>query len=176
MTEIGMKIYIIRAISLFLAILTAGMIFSFSADTGEESGSLSEEITEKVLDTVGVDKETMPPAQYEEVKIKTEFSIRKLAHFSEYALLGFFFYVFFRTFDKKVWMTLLFTLAVCVPYAMLDEWHQSFVPGRGPGVVDVLIDSLGAFCGALVALGAWILVFHIVKRKRMKNSLIQKTP
>ena len=63
MTEIGMKIYIIRAISLFLAILTAGMIFSFSADTGEESGSLSEEITEKVLDTVGVDKETMPPAQ-----------------------------------------------------------------------------------------------------------------
>jgi VanZ family protein len=35
-------------------------------------------------------------------------------------------------------------------YAITDEIHQSFVPGRGPWVVDVGIDSIGALIGLLV--------------------------
>ncbi len=38
-------------------------------------------------------------------------------------------------------------------YAGLDEWHQSFVGGRTPKLMDVGIDSLGAFCGALLYVG-----------------------
>lgn len=31
-------------------------------------------------------------------------------------------------------------------YAVSDEWHQSFVPGRFPSLYDVFFDLLGAFC------------------------------
>ena len=164
-----MKIYIIRVISLFLSVLTAAMIFSFSADTAKESSQISSEITDKVLSSVGIDKETTPPAEYEKTKSKTEFSIRKLAHFAEYCLLGFFLCIFFRTFDRVFWLTLLFSLGVAVPYAALDEWHQSFVPGRGPGVKDVLIDSAGALVGAVVARFAWFLGVRVFEKRKIKR-------
>jgi VanZ family protein len=35
----------------------------------------------------------------------------------------------------------------CVLYAVSDEVHQLFVPGRGAQVTDVLIDNAGAFVG-----------------------------
>ncbi len=164
-----MKIYIVRAVSLILAIMTAVMIYSFSSDTAQESGDLSGEITDKVLSTVGVDKETTPPAEYEALKAKTEFSIRKLAHFSEYALFGLFLCIFFATFRKSSWLTLLFTLAVAVPYAAFDEWHQAFVPGRGPGLKDVMIDSAGALCGSLFILAVMYLGHYMMKRSQEKQ-------
>lgn len=164
-----MKIYIIRAFSLFLAILTASIIFSFSADTGEESGELSAEITNKVLTIFGISEENASSQEYQKMKTTMEFFIRKLAHFSEYALLGFMCCVFFRTFKQKMWLTTLFSLLLSISYAALDEWHQSFVPGRGPGVGDVLIDSSGAICGVLAALLAWYLVHLIAKKRKMKR-------
>jgi VanZ family protein len=38
----------------------------------------------------------------------------------------------------------------CVGYAVLDEYHQSFIDGRTPGVKDVCIDSAGVFLGTIV--------------------------
>ena len=35
-------------------------------------------------------------------------------------------------------------LILCAAYAATDEFHQGFVAGRGPGVIDVGIDTLGA--------------------------------
>ena len=45
------------------------------------------------------------------------------------------------------------SLLTGVLYAISDEVHQSFVPGRGPSVQDVLIDSLGVIFGILVVIG-----------------------
>jgi len=44
-------------------------------------------------------------------------------------------------------------LAVCLAglYGATDEFHQSFVAGRGAGPVDVLIDTLGAVAGVGVS-------------------------
>ena len=43
-------------------------------------------------------------------------------------------------------------LAFCTFHAILDEWHQSFVPSRVASVADVLLDAFGAALGlALVA-------------------------
>ncbi|MBP1610430.1 MAG: VanZ family protein [Acidobacteria bacterium] len=43
-----------------------------------------------------------------------------------------------------------FIAAVClaVLYAVSDEWHQTFTPGRSPSVYDVGIDTAGALIGA----------------------------
>ena len=38
-------------------------------------------------------------------------------------------------------------LVICVLCAMLDEFHQLFVPGRAAQVKDVIIDSIGAIAG-----------------------------
>ena len=40
------------------------------------------------------------------------------------------------------------TIAIATLYAASDEWHQSFVPSRSASIVDVLIDCVGAMCGA----------------------------
>ena len=45
---------------------------------------------------------------------------------------------------------------ICVGFAGLDEYHQSFVAGRSPGIRDVGFDSLGALIGILlVQLFCW---------------------
>ncbi|MOA68833.1 VanZ like family protein [compost metagenome] len=47
------------------------------------------------------------------------------------------------------------TWGAAVLYAASDEWHQSFVPNRGPAVMDVAIDSMGALFGvAAIWLGS----------------------
>jgi VanZ family protein len=40
-------------------------------------------------------------------------------------------------------------------FALSDEWHQAFVPGRTPSLGDLGVDALGALC-ALVAAGLWV--------------------
>jgi len=49
-------------------------------------------------------------------------------------------------------------LGICVLFAISDEVHQLFVPGRGGQVSDVLIDSAGASVG----LGIYLLVSRVV--------------
>jgi VanZ family protein len=64
--------------------------------------------------------------------------IRKSAHFINYAIL---FWLLIRgPMAGRPYMA----LVVCVAYAMLDESHQIFVPGRTPSIYDVAIDSSGA--------------------------------
>jgi hypothetical protein len=45
---------------------------------------------------------------------------------------------------------------LAVLYAMSDEFHQRFVPGRGASTLDVLIDGLGA-AGTLLVHKAWVI-------------------
>jgi VanZ family protein len=70
------------------------------------------------------------------------FYVRKLAHFSEYAVL----YLLARPLIGSGWRSWLF----CLAYAASDELHQAFVPGRGASPWDVLLDSAGALAGALL--------------------------
>ncbi len=48
----------------------------------------------------------------------------------------------------------LLPLLLCIAYGATDELHQSFVHGRGPSPVDVLIDGLGALFG--LAVYSWL--------------------
>jgi hypothetical protein len=67
-----------------------------------------------------------------------DFLLKKAAHMLEYALL---FFLSYRAIDKKGnWKTpFLFALA----FALSDEYHQSFVPGRTARFLDIGFDSLG---------------------------------
>jgi VanZ family protein len=82
-----------------------------------------------------------------------DFILRKLAHATEYALLAFFVARAVNGGHQShhPWVVLLGAWLVATLYAMTDEWHQSFVPGREPTVTDVVLDSSGALLGALAA-------------------------
>ena len=49
-------------------------------------------------------------------------------------------------------------------YASLDEFHQSFVPGRTPAVSDVLLDTTGG--AAAQAIAALMLLWGHVRGKQ----------
>lgn len=87
--------------------------------------------------------------------------LRKIAHFTEFGLLGMCLAWLMGMLQKKTaWAFVLGTAAACV-----DETIQRFVPGRGPSLKDVAIDAGGVLTGVLlICLGyAWC------KRKRKKK-------
>ena len=77
--------------------------------------------------------------------------IRKFGHFFEYAVLSLLWYRTLQSGEKQ-WSTRLALLALVLSalYAATDEFHQTFVPSRGPSLIDVGIDSTGAACSLLV--------------------------
>ena len=81
---------------------------------------------------------------------------RKAAHFTEYAILGFLAARAFRTSPtpaiRSRWF--LISATIIVVYALMDEYHQSFVPTRTGSLFDSLIDIAGGLAALLVV--KWI--------------------
>ena len=77
---------------------------------------------------------------------------RKLAHFTEYAILGFLAARAFRTSPRPAissrWF--LISLTLIVVYALMDEYHQTFVPTRTGTIYDSLIDIAGGLTALLL--------------------------
>lgn len=85
------------------------------------------------------------------------YAVRKLAHFCEFALLGF---LLVFALGGKVLLALL----VGVLYAGSDEFHQLFVSGRAGQILDVGIDGAGVFCGMIFA-AVLLLLARLFSRK-----------
>ncbi len=68
----------------------------------------------------------------------------KVFHFFIYAILSFFIAGSFSSFAKGIsfkdaqWIALIIFF-----YAVSDEFHQSFIPGRDPSMGDIIADCLG---------------------------------
>jgi VanZ family protein len=78
--------------------------------------------------------------------LKEDFILRKIAHIVEYFILTFLLYRAFKgSFKMNVSRLFIYPAAVSFLYAVSDEFHQSFVPGRNCAMQDVLIDALGIF-------------------------------
>jgi VanZ family protein len=72
-----------------------------------------------------------------------DFIIKKSAHVIEYGVLAIALYrALKQTKDSR--LAGIYTLIFCMLYAMSDEFHQSFTPGRDPTVRDIIFDTIGA--------------------------------
>ena len=140
-----MKINIIRIISMILLLGNFYIIFQFSSQNGEESGNLSGKIAKFLI-------KQLPIEETQQSLKKTETIIRKMAHFSIYTLLGFLLMFFMNTYPIKVKEKISISLLVGILYAISDEIHQKFVPGRSCQITDVMIDSLGVTLGIFLLL------------------------
>lgn len=157
-------------LSLIPVVLIMVMIFCFSAQTGAESGAMSGQITRWVLDLFVEDFENLPATEQETLSSRVGFLIRKGAHFTEYALLGFFLMLHILQVAKRTTVKLpwLWAWGVATFYAATDEFHQSFVGGRGPAVTDVLIDSCGVAAG--------VALLCLILRRQIYTCNSQKKP
>ena len=70
-----------------------------------------------------------------------------MAHFSVYLILGILVISFISEFNIK--RRYLLAVILCVLYALTDELHQYFVPGRSCELLDILLDSTSSFLGVL---------------------------
>lgn len=79
--------------------------------------------------------------------------IDKALHFSIYAILAFLLTrLTFETVPR--WRAAALAVVIAVVFGALDEWHQSFIPGRSTELADWYADAAGTACGAVLgALG-----------------------
>ncbi len=98
-------------------------------------------------------------------EVEQSILVRKLAHFCEYMMLGFLVGLMLERPEGK---TRFFPAeGICLAAACLDEFIQRFVPGRGPGLKDVLLDFSGATVGVCLAMVCICLVWLWKNRKRI---------
>lgn len=156
-------------VTLCIVLRVMGMIFHFSAADSTTSSHSSQGISRIILRKV---QEIVPflfgKLSMDEMVNLIETPVRKLAHFSEYALYSFCMqiHLFFgwniyrkHSFRKSISETpkiiarkvfILLGGIFCVLYAVSDEIHQAFVPGRACRFFDVCVDSIGVLTGILL--------------------------
>ena len=140
-----------------LVVLMVIFIFSNSAASAGTSNGMSLTVSEwirPVLNTVGLHPETD----------FLNFVIRKLAHFSEYALLGCLIAIAYRL-QPWSWMK---SKAALLPFfiiPVLDENLQRFSAGRSCELRDMLIDSAGMAAGLFLAIVLLGIVGHQKKQE-----------
>ena len=144
------------------------VIFSFSAQDAEQSGSLSRIVSGKWMEIV----RTLSNRQWSrEVMEKWtdyfEHPIRKLAHFTEYACMGILVYVLWSQWMKRRRNLYLLTIVWVALSAAADEIHQLFVPGRDGNLADVCLDTCGGAAGMLFC----VLMGKIIAGRRKKRVL-----
>jgi len=138
------------------ALVWAAVIAWFS------TGTFTSENTGKIIIPV---LHWILPALPRETLVVIHGLIRKTAHFVEYFVLSLLILRGLRAGRKEAhlrWAVAAVLLAVA--YAALDEFHQSFVPGRTAAVSDVLLDSTGG--AAAQAVAALTFLLGEVRRKR----------
>lgn len=158
---------VLRGILIVLLLCTFYIIFGFSSQDGEKSGEISKRITDFILEKSSK-YNSLEISDKEQVNKRTERVIRKIAHFSIYTLVGFLLMALFSTYENiKRKNQICISTILGILYAISDEIHQSFTPGRGPKITDVFIDSLGVFFGITV-------ILLIVENVNIKNKKCQK--
>lgn len=163
-------ITLLKPLSFLPAILMMYVIVTFSSQTGEVSGNLSYKISYQIIETKN--EVLNQGMSCDEIAYEADcihYYVRKAAHMTEYFLLAI--AISFPLYVYKVrgcWLVLLAGI-VCVGFAGLDEYHQSFVAGRGPSVKDVGIDSTGAFIGILLVQAFCWSTLHNPGKKKNKH-------
>lgn len=145
-----------KVIKLVLLICCMGLIFFFSSQINTDSSASTSIVVDMLYKLVSI----FSNVKYDEFVQFVFKPVRKLAHFSEFCLLGILIYLNVIEYRKN--KTILLSIVFAFIYAISDEVHQLFVPGRAFAIKDILIDTSGAILG--------IFVIHLIVKKWLKKS------
>lgn len=140
------------------------LIFSFSVETAAEStetsGGFIEFFMERWIPGFTELTDAEKTAKIESVT----YFVRKSAHFVVFAVLGFLTCAALWSCDASVKRAFLLAAVIGALYAVSDEVHQAFVPGRAGMIRDVILDTFGVVTGS----GAMTLVRLICNKLKRK--------
>lgn len=139
---------------LFVLLLSwMALIFFMSSQTGDDSSLLSGYLSDSLTSLANTIYNGNAPEALLEA-IENGLLLRKAGHVFEYLVLGVLAYLLmrrqFRRGFKRTASPMLASILICAAYAASDELHQMFVPGRGPMLADVLLDSASSAVAVLV--------------------------
>lgn len=138
-----MPVRLYRVILWTALLVLLAVIFAFSAQPGTQSNELTEAAVMPLAELLASVQEGGEDT-VELLYIIIGSIVRKIAHVLEYALLGLLIHLLLRAYGvQKRWLA----VALGVIYAVTDEVHQAFVPGRLGTPVDVMIDAAGVIIG-----------------------------
>lgn len=138
-----------KIILLILIVIWMGSIFIFSNQRGEKSSNTSGGTINFILKKLPFVKD-LNEQDFSDLAEKLQLPVRKLAHFTMYAIGGVLFYMLFNEYNLEDKNKLIYSFCLCLTYAILDEVHQCFVPGRSAQITDVLIDSVGSILAIII--------------------------
>ena len=132
-----------RFVSHYLPLIAWLVFISFASSDNFNAGNTSRIIGPLIL--------WLFPNTTPETLAVVHFITRKIAHFTEYAILGFLAARAFRTSPHPAISQRWFLICVIlvVVYALVDEYHQSFVPSRTASIFDSLIDMAGGLTAVI---------------------------
>lgn len=162
---------LLKPLSFLPAIMLMYVIYSFSADTGTVSSGISYKVSSKVVTTanelfdLGYSNDQV--SYYTD---KIHGPVRKAAHMSEYCALAIAIAFPFYVYGVRGAALLIIAGGICLGFACLDEYHQTFVAGRSGSKRDVAIDSIGIICGIIIVrVVGWTGRMTIFKQRKKKS-------
>ena len=167
MKKLDKKIQI-KVVKIILIIIWMITVFRFSNQGGTESSSTSAKVTKVIVDVVVNDKKEENKVQ---IANKIEKVVRKFAHYTIYTIGGVLIMNYAYTTDKTKKQQTFGSLLFGVFYAVTDEVHQYFVPGRSARVFDVGIDTLGVITGIII-FTIIISIINKIRNTKKKNENI----
>lgn len=132
-----------KIILIILLIIWMITVFCFSNQKAETSGNTSGKVIKAILKIFTKD---ISEEQVQKLQLPT----RKLAHFTIFAIGGMLAIMLLNQYNIPLMQKILYSQLIISAYAILDEFHQSFIPGRTASIWDVLIDSAGALIAILL--------------------------
>ena len=150
-----------------LVLATSAQIFRFSSEDAKKSTETSGKVVRAVAKVVVPEYKKMTPKEQDSFVESVMNTVRKAAHFTIFGSLGMWLWFLISRYRKS--FILPPAVGISALYACADELHQTFVSGRSGQIKDVMIDTAGAFTGALVAL-ILFLIWQKLKNKIIKPS------
>lgn len=150
-----------------LTVIWMSVIFAFSAMDSEQSTEVSMSVGGVVAETFVPGYDNWDEDKQVEFAQKIDHPIRKTAHATEYAILGFLITMTINSFFTEKKGLRFVALPLGSLYAVSDELHQTMVSGRSCQLSDVCIDTCGVFAGLMLA----VLVIFIMNKLKKQTSL-----
>ena len=153
------KRMLVRWIALLATVACMTAIFLFSSQDTWKSNDISGGLLQSVFRRFfgGLPEDRFEAANW---------ILRKCTHFGIYAGMTACAALCLSTFSGRLRWKFGLTVFISFLYAVLDEWHQTFVPGRTGSLRDVIIDTCGAALGAAVV---FFITHCIRERKQSAN-------
>ena len=138
-----------KTISIVSLILWMIVIFSFSsADANKSTGTSDKVITTMIEIKDKITNNETPNNEKEIIVKNSSFYIRKIAHITEYLILGF---LMFNLLKQYSVTNIYYAIGLSILYSCTDEFHQLFLSGRSGSIRDILIDSIGILIGTYLS-------------------------